>query len=322
MLKKWKFKQNISLNKTGLDCLTNILCKFIKLNLWIFFGLTFSIHALPKNILLNWKNPSFEDLRLVQQFLNEQFLKMPLDAYQNRTERIKSFKLFDPNYNSYQLHIKRGKDHSICITCYSSINANYQTKLDRLLKSLAEYDFAGDILYRIGGWPDMENGGILLCDTPYSFKISAFEEALRLGYKQVLWLDLSVVILSDLSSVFKKIKENRAYFRKSFFPFEKIDINEALAKACNMTLKELRQVPHYATGVLGLDLENFNVQKLLLDWHKFAEQKEAFKSNFPTQISFSILVDKYDFHKALCKFEEIVFSKDLITNDTHFFIQY
>lgn len=289
-----------------------------------------SLLALPKELLSNWNNPSLEDLAKVQEFLDHNLRNTALNTYGFRTDHIKSFKLFSPNHSSYSLQIKKGENSNICITCYASINPRYETDLysaglKRLLQSLKECNFPGDILYRIGGWPNMEHEALLLADTPYAFKLCAFEEARLLGYKQVLWLDLSVSVLTDLSCVFEKIKQNGAYFRKSFHGFAEHSgkiITPDLAQTYNRSQQEIEQLPHYAAGVLGLDLENSAVQQLLDDWHQLAEQKTAFQSCFPEQVPLSFLVDKYDLHQGLCSYEEIVFEESLIRENTQFLIRY
>lgn len=292
-------------------------CKLIAL------FLTLDLCALPRDLLSNWENPTLDDLRTAQMYLDEQFSSTSSDEYGFRTARITSFKLFDPSCTSYPLYIKKGNDSSICVICYSSINSRYESLLKRLIESLQKSHFPGDIVYRIGGWPNMNHGGILLCDTPYAFKISAFEEALRLGYKQALWLDLSVVALNDLSQVFKKIKKNGAYFRKSFFPLNtKNIVTPHLAESYNMTVSSLEAITHYAAGVLGLNLESPTIRQLLANWHRFAEQKAPFKSSFPEQVPFSVLVNKYGLDCALCPLEEIVFASDQIRQTTNFLISY
>ena len=290
----------------------------------ISLGFLFSAYlcALPKGILLNWENPTVEDLRTVQEFLDNEQLMIATGSYGFRTEKIKGFRLFDPSILPV-LQIEKGANREQCIICYCSINNAYQMKLQRLIESIKRVGFEGDIIYRIGGWPNMEAGGIILCDTPYAFKVSAFEEALRLGYKQVLWLDLSVVVLSDIKAVFEKIKADGAYFRKSFFVFEREDvITSELAEAYNMSLNELKSFPHYAAGVLGFDLERPNVQKLIEDWHNLAVQKNPFQSCFPEQVPLSVLIDRYDLHKGLCEYEEIVFTEEQVTEKTRFLIKY
>ncbi len=296
----------------------------------ILFGLTAPLSALPKELLPSWVNPSIEDLETVQNFLDHELADITPRAYGFRTEHIKSFKLFSQNQPSYSLQIKKGKNSAICVACYSSINPRYETDLyyiglKRLLQSLEECNFSGDVLYRIGGWPNMEYGGLLLCDTPYAFKLCAFEEARQLGYQQVLWLDLSVTVLTDLSQVFEKIRQDGAYFRKSFHGFTEHSgeiITPDLAQAYNRSQQDLEKIPHYAAGILGLDLESPKVRQLLADWHQLAEQKTPFQSCFPEQVPLSFLINKYDLHQGLCPYEEIVFEKHLIQKNTQFLIRY
>lgn len=299
-------------------------------NVFLAISITASLSALPKELLPSWTNPSLKDLETVQYFLDHELACITPNAYGFRTKHIQSFKLFSPNHLSYSLQIKKGKNSAICVTCYSSINPRYETDLyhtglKRLLQSLEECNFSGDVLYRIGGWPNMEHEGLLLCDTPYAFKLCAFEEAFQLGYQQVLWLDLSVTVLTDLSQVFEKIKQDGAYFRKSFHGFMEHSgeiITPDLAQAYNRSQHDLEKIPHYASGILGFDLTNPKVIDLLADWHKLAKQKTFFQSCFPEQVPLSFLIDKYNLHQGLCPYEEIVFENHLIQKNTQFLIRY
>ena len=281
------------------------------------------LNAFPTELLSNWQNPSWEDLRTVQAYIDGELISTFPNAYGFRTDRVKSFKLFDPDRTSYDVHIEKGIDSSRCVICYCSLNDRYVAGMERLINSLRNSGFSGDIVYRIGGWPNMNCGGIVLCDTPYAFKVSAFEEALRLGYKQALWLDITAVVLSNLNHVFEQIKKNGAYFRNSFFDFAKENIiSPTLAEAYQMSWDEIRSIPHRAAGVLGFDLERSDVRALIADWHQLAEQKTPFQSCFPEQVPLSVLVTKYALHQGLCVYEEIVFSEDRIQPNTQIYIKY
>jgi hypothetical protein len=279
--------------------------------------------SLSPDLFSNWENPTIEDLQIAQSFLEEQAAEVNQSKYAHRVANLQAFQVFHPFCTNYDLQIDKGEDSSICVICYISFSEAYHTMLKRLLSSLRSQGFNGDILYRIGGWPNLQNGGILLCDVPYAFKISAFEEAMHLGYTSALWLDARVVPLQNLNSVFNKIRKDDVYFRKSHFPFSKIPtVTSSLAEALKLSLADLWKVQHYATGVLGLNLKNPDVQNLLADWHNYAKNKIIFQSSFPEQVSFSVLIEKYHLQRGVCDLPEIVFGKSYIRPNTQFLIEY
>jgi len=209
------------------------------------------------------------------------------------------------------------------VICYTSFKKSYEVLMKRLVNTLRERGFSGDILYRVGGWPNLQGGGILLCDVPYAFKISAFEEALQLGYSSALWLDTSIVPLTNLEDVFRQIEENTGYFRKALQEFKQIrTVTADLAESMGLSLEELYEVTHCATGVLGLNLKDSNVQKLLEDWHAYAESKKPFCSSFPEQVPFSVLVKKYELSNGMCSPLAIALKRIDIGETTQFLVAY
>jgi hypothetical protein len=70
----------------------------------------------------------------------------------------------------------------IIISC--GVGSWYKAGVDRLHTTLLYNGFAGDLLLYKNAYPPN-------CpsheESPYSFKIYAFREAIKLGYRQILW---------------------------------------------------------------------------------------------------------------------------------------
>ncbi len=104
-------------------------------------------------------------------------------------------------------------DKDFCIVTYASISNDNQRReqIERLKKKLTKVGFVGHLLYRNGGWPDVEGGSLKLIHVPYAFKVCMIKEARALGYKKILWLDTSIVPMNNLNKI-KKYIENTGYF--------------------------------------------------------------------------------------------------------------
>lgn len=283
--------------------------------------LTQSIYALPKTLLTNWKNPTRKDLEKAQAYITKNNQGLEKGMFRIRKGRLNSFKIYDPKYRSFDLNILKGTDHLICVMSYCSIGNEYESRQRRLIKNLRSIGFKGDVLYRKGGFPNMESGGILLADVPYAFKIAAFQEAKRLGYKQALWLDTSIHVLVDLQEVFSLIKAHGLYLRKSLHGFyERKLISDCLAESHGVSVNEFNNITHFASGILGMNFEDPRICELLEDWYQLALKKRPFYSEFPEQIPLSFLISKHKLEQTLYEEKNSVLKRDQIGNNTRFFI--
>ncbi|KKN74656.1 hypothetical protein LCGC14_0388580 [marine sediment metagenome] len=81
----------------------------------------------------------------------------------------------------------------------------YIKGLDRLRDSLDTVGFDGDLL----GWTqENQIGAPLHKDNPYAFKCYAFDEALRQGYRKILWVDASIWAVKPLDPIWNGLKEH------------------------------------------------------------------------------------------------------------------
>src|SRR5207249_3135830 len=125
------------------------------------------------------------------------------------------------------------------VICYCSQNPGYLFKLERLMKHLKMINFDGHFLYYVGGWPNPEGGCLSHFTNPYMFKPCAFLEAKRLGYKRVLWIDLSLIPLKNLKPLFEYISQTGAIFRLHHDAFKVYkDLFPKLFNAMGMTVAE------------------------------------------------------------------------------------
>ena len=188
------------------------------------------------------------------------------------------------------------EDLSCCIITYASNNRNREgdaeKKILRMKASLEKVGFKGHLLYRIGGWPNMEEGCLAHCHVPYGFKVCAFLEALRLGYKKAIWLDVSIIALKPLDSLFQWIQEKNCLYRFAYNPLDRY-AHDLFLQAMNISLEELSDIPHISACVVGLNLEDQNVRNFLQAWHQSVLEEDAYFSFYPEQLPMSVLMKRY-----------------------------
>ncbi len=182
-------------------------------------------------------------------------------------------------------------DRENCILIYASFNLNFPRGLKRLLKHIIDSDYKGHVLYRLGGWPNEEDGDLALAHVPYAFKPAFMKEAQKLGFKRLLWLDASVLPAANLNDVFAMIED------KGYMLFENgktvgVSMNEEAAAYFGLTLEDTYKIPSCCGGFIGLDLTRRDCRTLLDLWHRAAYDRDAFFSFRSDQNALSILLNQ------------------------------
>lgn len=236
-------------------------------------------------------HPTTQDYRILQKYLNSD--ERDLEALKDTKLICKKIKIIGdlnnelPEFGIISNH-KEIKEN--CIVLYSSFNEPYPNALRRLIKLIQDFDFQGDIIYRIGGWPNTAAGDLVLAPVPYAFKVCLFKEAQRLGYKRCLWLDTSMVPVVRLEEVFQIIKD-RGYFAVGLAscmigPY----MNARSAAAFNLSLQETYSIPTAVGFAIGMDFTQVNGCKILESWYKAAHDHYAFYSARSDQNALSIVL--------------------------------
>ncbi|MBS0605550.1 MAG: glycosyltransferase family 2 protein [Verrucomicrobia bacterium] len=239
-------------------------------------------------------HPTLEDYRLVHNYL--------FYGIRPNLERISSLYYWgqrtiriigdDPGQipMSGVVHINSsGEEKENCIILYSTYNRNYPRALARLLNCIAQSDFKGDVLYRIGGWPDEAGGSLLLSHVPYAFKPCFFKEARRLGYKRILWLDTAVIPVASLNEIFAMI-EDKGYFVMGNAHMVGPFMNPQAAVYFGLTKEDTCKIPSCSSGLFGVDLSHKIGRDLLENWYRAAQDPDAFFTERPDQNALSILL--------------------------------
>ncbi len=187
---------------------------------FLFFCLIFKLSAsfqdaefdLVCSLIGNINCPCFEEYRLIENYLNNgdrSYLDVlrrsdQVETYQGRLKCISNFRLVSPGDQPplFEHRIVNEGRTNRCILLYASSNGIYPDKARKLLREIENSGYSGHLLLRIGGFPNVANGGLKICDVPYAFKVAFLQEAKLLGFKKILWIDLAIHPLDGFEALF------------------------------------------------------------------------------------------------------------------------
>lgn len=155
-------------------------------------------------------------------------------------------------------------DAKICIIC-CGVGGWYGVGAKRLRRSLNEVGFAGDVIT----WEDQYPPN---CpdhnDVPYYFKIAAFEYAFQKGYTHVLWCDASFWAVNDPMPIFDIINDQGYYMFSSGYNLAQT-VNDKAVAALNLDRNELEATTEWATGCIGIYIDNPDGKNLYELWREY-----------------------------------------------------
>jgi hypothetical protein len=229
-------------------------------------------------------DPSLQDYRLIEEFLvngQRPYLNtLDVSALKHGDDKTaivrrigRQLKLIGqnnemPTFDVYSSGEITTKDK--CILLYASYNNPYPSKVRKVLEELLNCGYMGDILVRIGGFPNLAKGGLTLCHIPYAWKVAFFDEARDLGYKKILWIDASMHPMKNLDGIFDTITQNGYLFLHAGVNLDHCfnlghHLKEAI-NALNVDLSQIDQIPHITTWALGLNVDSPTSMQFLDEW--------------------------------------------------------
>jgi len=137
-------------------------------------------------------------------------------------------------------------------------DCNYVQRQIQLGRSLKQHNFDGDFLT----WTNFPNDNYNTKNI-YNSKAAAFEEALKLGYTELLWLDACAIVVNPIQPVFNKIRQHGYYTIKN--------MNYNCAQTCSdkcleyygVSRDQAEKMQDRAGGVIGIDYTNPKGKALL-----------------------------------------------------------
>jgi hypothetical protein len=133
----------------------------------------------------------------------------------------------------------------------------YAAKQEELRASLAEH-FDGKFL----SWTSFPNDNYDK-ENPYNAKAAAFEEAMKQGFTQILWVDAPVVAIKDVSPLFDRIEKDGYLLIKNNGWNCAETVSDACLKYFDVSRDEAEEVKEVAGGFIGIDTKNPKGKKLI-----------------------------------------------------------
>jgi len=162
----------------------------------------------------------------------------------------------------------------VIISC--GVGGWYAAGIDRMERSLIYHGYGGDMLFWRDEYPE---GCPPHNENPYAFKIYAFREAFKRGYKIVVWLDCSFWAIKNPMPILDIINEHGLFaFRSGYNCAETCPDN--LLYDVGITRDVAEQIPETATGIVGINIDNPNGKKVFEYWEDFCNRGLFINSRF------------------------------------------
>lgn len=249
-------------------------------------------------------HPTVSDYLSIERYLHTgrrpylDLLRQKADSVDNNTKRrlknILNFKLLGSNQEEpiFEVHNVNPIEelNKRCILLYASFNSIYEQKLRRVLDELKSCGYSGDILVRIGGFPNVSNGGLKICHVPYSFKLAFLQEAKNRGYKEVLWIDTCMHPMCNLENIFSKIQKDGYFFTYAGKLRENMPghLLEA-AHFLGIDFEDYDTIYHFCSGILGLNMDHPKTIQLLDAWYSETVKVYPNVTWFSEELSLSVV---------------------------------
>ena len=240
-------------------------------------------------------NPALQDYKLIEnyfQYGNFLPLKMEIEGTaknlgfhleNHRIRQRRNWKFIGPNnempiFEWHKFNLTPETENR-CICIYATYNGTYPQKAYRLLRELQENGYSGNVLLRIGGFPNLADGGIKFSPFMAMWKLEFFREALRMGFTQIVVWETSMHPLTNAAYLFECMKET-GYFLPcakgcggAFFanglPSEFFDIFKIYHT-------DTSRIPWTVGYVVGFNFDSDLGAKLFHEWDAEVKNFESF----------------------------------------------
>lgn len=154
---------------------------------------------------------------------------------------------------------------SVIISC--GIHGWYGQGVRRLEKSLNFEGWGGSVLTWKDEYPPNSHDHN---EVPYYFKIAAFDEALRQGYRNIMWVDASFWAVKNPMPIFDLISTKGVYLFRSGYNLAQ-SVSDAVLNATGITRDEAENEPEYASGCVALNFDNPDGKHLYDRWKEYMD---------------------------------------------------
>lgn len=220
--------------------------------------------------------------------------KSPKEIFRGRLYKSLNQVLTHPAENKFPqaglLKINGGGDR--CIVLFCSYDKSYPDMLKNVISNLEEIGYNGFIWYRIGGYPNPTGVEIQYAGVPYAFKIFMIEEAFKLGFRFVLWLDSAMMPIRNPDPLFDLIKKEGALI-KEIGPQNDFILPSTLNEIERLTGVNVLKYKHIRMSIFGLDREAHFVPLFLKAYREMVYLGTPFFSHLPEEYVITALKQIY-----------------------------
>lgn len=157
-------------------------------------------------------------------------------------------------------------NRAVIINC--GVGGWYGQGSRRLAKSLNFVGWPGSTIIFADEYPPNSH---LHEDVPYYMKMAAFEEAIRQGFTHILWADSSMWAVENPVKMFDIIDEQGYWFFSSGYNLAQTANDHALITT-GVTRNEAELVTEWASGLVGVNLNNPNGKNLYETWKYYMDE--------------------------------------------------
>ena len=134
---------------------------------------------------------------------------------------------------------------------------------ESILKHAPHIDFMG---YQT----EQEIGSPKHAESPYAFKVYAFAETLKKGYKKIIYCDASMYMVASPDPLLKTLSE-RGYIMEEAGHWLGSWANEESLKYFNLTREDAMKIPMFSAGFLGLNFNKEICREFFARWKNSCE---------------------------------------------------
>lgn len=184
-----------------------------------------------------------------------------------------------------------------------------------VIKDLQTEGYKGHLLFRIGGYPLIDCGGLRLAHVPYSFKVLSLIEASILGYENILWLDSTIHPTNDLANVFSTLSEDGIFLlgtsTKFNLDYEYGILSDIAITYSSLNAEDLINIEQISAAIIGVSFKNSKGHDLIQEWYRLTTEVYPAMTLYPEQFLLSVATWRTKL-KATASFEIYTHSRSYV----------
>lgn len=148
-------------------------------------------------------------------------------------------------------------------TCFINVGIGlwYSSGTERLAGTLRQYGFPGDVITWVDKWPSAE----FPREPVYNVKAAAFHEAMRRGYRTIIWGDSSIQALKNTAEFVARVRTDGYWIGQSGYRTSETATDGQLAHF-GVSRDWADGVPDCATGLFGVCLDHEKPRQFIEQW--------------------------------------------------------